>query len=346
MVQRGVFIVTFQSWVWIVFGFCEPLNSQTYTYTYTKPNWTVTVRGFHWRLQCSEGVQNDLQWIFKVLYYSAPSQAILPNDMSLPQSHLLPGKSPSVEYLTRGHHLLLSLSGRLHNITYHIHCIIGSIQDPTFKFKLDNSMSQCLGCIVDSISAPPPFLWIKMYKGVHFWHLEGFFPNWHFEGVFANWHFAFQLTCNIYLQTMFGSGCLSEQHKCADIWNFKLLCIWILELVMVNGLPLASSLQDGDQRWSWSQIIKDLDDQGSLCQKLWWFMDSWIPRSILMIIVFGKVTPDRPSSWWSPSWKELASDNPLTITNSSIQIQRSLKFQMSAHLCCSERHPDPNMVCM
>ena len=119
---------------------------------------TLQARGFHWRLQCSEGVQNDLQWIFKVLYYSAPSQVILPNDMSLPQSHLLPGKSPSVEYLTRGHHLLYSLSGRLHNITYNIHCIIGSIQDPTFKFKLDNSMSQCLGCIVDSISAPPPFL--------------------------------------------------------------------------------------------------------------------------------------------------------------------------------------------
>ena len=119
---------------------------------------TLQARGFHWRLQCSEGVQNDLQWIFKVLRYSAPSQAILPNDMSLPQSHFLPEKSPSVEYLTRGHHLLYSLSGRLHNITYNIHCIIGSIQDPTFKFKLDNSMSQCLGCIVDSISAPPPFL--------------------------------------------------------------------------------------------------------------------------------------------------------------------------------------------
>ena len=87
--------------------------------------------------------------------------------------------------------------------------------------------------------------------------------------------------------------------------------------------------------WSCILVLKDP-----------WFMDPWIPRSILMIIVFGKVTPDRPSSWWSPSWKELASDNPLTITNSSIQIQRSSKFQMSAHLCCSERHPDPNMVCM
>ena len=34
---------------------------------------TLQVRGFHWRLQCSEGVQNDPQWIFRVLYYSAPS---------------------------------------------------------------------------------------------------------------------------------------------------------------------------------------------------------------------------------------------------------------------------------
>ena len=40
--------------------------------------------------------------------------------------------------------------------------------------------------------------------------------------------------------------------------------------------------------WSCILVIKDP-----------WFMDPWIPRSILMIIVFGKVTPDRPSSWWS-----------------------------------------------
>ena len=40
--------------------------------------------------------------------------------------------------------------------------------------------------------------------------------------------------------------------------------------------------------WSCILVIKDP-----------WFMDPWIPRSILMIIVFGKVTLDRPSPWWS-----------------------------------------------
>jgi len=77
---------------------------------------------------------------------------------------------------------------------------------------------------------------------------------------------AFQLTRRAWVymqQTVFRSGVFENKIIAETFSNFEFLCIWILELVMVNvvGYHLRVPLK--------MVIVKNLDNRGSLCQKSW-----------------------------------------------------------------------------